>query len=284
MTYLVTSKIILVAVLFGALLSGACAEEEKSLTFFGWSDQHIKTDGNTDHVLPFVEAMNVMQGVAYPPDIGGKVAKPAFVLGAGDITEWPTHASMVAYETILKEKLKIPAYDVLGNHDDGGNSPSETMRRWAIKRHGSLSYTFDAAGIHFIALWSKFDPTLNKPAQPLTKKALNHVRSELAKIPKGEPVVIATHLCYDAMTNRDELVEAIGDANVIMILGGHYHKAVVHQYKNLNWVQLPSPKSEWTEFTVIRIRPKRLLALPYDFKKKVWVLDPRKSLDVEIKN
>ena len=137
--------------------------------------------------------------------------------------------------------------------------------------------------MHFIALWSKFDPTLNKPAQPLTKKALEHVRSELAKVPKGEPVVIATHLCYDAMTNRDALVVAIGDANVIMILGGHYHKAVVHRYKNLNWVQLPSPKSEWTEFTVIRITPGRLLAMPYDFKKKEWVLEPRKVLDVENK-
>ena len=124
------------AALFGALLSGARAEEEKSLTFFGWSDQHIKTDGNADHVLPFVEAMNVMEGVAYPPNVGGKVAKPAFVFGTGDITEWPTHASMKAYEAILKEKLKIPAYDVLGNHDDGGNSPSETMKRWAVERHG----------------------------------------------------------------------------------------------------------------------------------------------------
>jgi hypothetical protein len=252
------------------------------LTFYGWSDQHVKTDGDAKHVLPFVEAMNAMAGTAYPEAIGGKVAAPAFVFGAGDITEWPTHKAMLAYDDIVKKRLKIKAYDVLGNHDDGGEAPSKTMINWAIKRHGALSYTFDAGGVRFIALWSKFDPK-GKPAQPITAKALDYLRKELAKVPKGAPVVVATHLCHDAMTNKDDLVTAIGDANVIMILGGHYHYASVNNYNGFNWVQLPSPKSKFTEFTVIRITKVRLFAQPWDFKKKAWVTNKRKILDVKIK-
>jgi len=256
--------------------------ESGGFTFFGWSDQHIKTDGNADHVMPFVHAMNKLAGTAYPESIGGKVAQPAFVFGAGDVTEWPTNAAMRTYDDIVKNKLKIKAYDVLGNHDDGGKSPSQTMIRWAIKRHGALSFTFEHGGVHFIAVWSKFDAE-GKPFQPMTKKSLDHVRKELAKLPRGAPAVIVTHLCYDAMTNRDELIEAIGDANVIMILGGHYHKAVVHRYKGRNWVQLPSPKSDWTHITVLRITSDRLIAIPYDFKAKTWVTDKNKMLDVKIK-
>lgn len=96
-------------------------------------------------------------------------------------------------------------------------------------------------------------------------------------------MVIFTHLCHDAMTNRDDLVNTIGKSNVIMILGGHYHYSSVNQYRGINFVQLPSPKSKFTEFTVIRITKDRLTVIPYDFTKKAWVSESKKVLDIKIK-
>ena len=253
-----------------------------SLTFFGWSDQHVKTDGNVTRLLPFVAAMNQMPGTPYLDKLSGIVAEPSFVIGAGDITEWPTNAAMRGYDSLLKNNLKWKAYDVLGNHDDGGRAFSPTMLNWSKKRHGGLSYVFESFGVKFIALWSKFDPR-GKPFQPLTKEALNYLREQLSETPKGQPIVLFTHLCHDAMTNRDELVEAIGDANVVLVLGGHYHYSSVNKYRGLNFVQLPSPKSKFTEFTVFRITSDRLLAMPYDFVKKQWVSGSRKSLDFAIR-
>ena len=257
-------------------------EEDASLTFFGWSDQHVKTDGNVSRLLPFVAAMNQMPGTPYPEKIAGNVAEPAFLIGAGDVTEWPTHAAMRGYENLLKNNLKWKAYDVLGNHDDGGRAFSPTMLDWSKRRHGGLSYVFEAFGVKFIALWSKFDPR-GKPFQPLTKEALNYLREQLAKTADGQPVVLFTHLCHDAMTNRDELVDVVDDANVVLVLGGHYHYSSVNKYRGLNFVQLPSPKSKFTEFTVFRITSDRLLAMPYDFVKKQWVSGSRKSLDFAIR-
>ncbi|MBT5911058.1 MAG: hypothetical protein HOA16_02970 [Opitutae bacterium] len=257
-------------------------EEDASLTFFGWSDQHVKTDGNVSKLIPFVAAMNQMPGTPYPEKIAGNVAEPAFVIGAGDVTEWPTNAAMRGYENLLKNNLKWKAYDVLGNHDDGGRAFSPTMLDWSKRRHGGLSYVFEAFGVKFIALWSKFDPR-GKPFQPLTKEALNYLREQLVKTADGQPVVLFTHLCHDAMTNRDELVEAIGDANVVLVLGGHYHYSSVNKYRGLNFVQLPSPKSKFTEFTVFRITSDRLFAMPYDFVKKQWVSGSRKALDFAIR-
>ena len=256
-------------------------ENNPALTFFGWSDQHTNTSGDTSRLHPFVDAMNTMAGTAWPKTVGGKVAKPSFVIGAGDITEWPTHAAMKGYDSLLNNRLQFPAYDVLGNHDDGGRAFSPTMINWLKKKHGSLSYTFEKGGVVFIGLWSKFDPK-GKPAQPLTQEALTYLKEQLAKLSKEKPVVIFTHLCHDAMTNRDELVNTIGKSNVIMILGGHYHYSSVNKYRGINFVQLPSPKSKVTEFTVIRIEKDRLIAIPYDFTKKAWVSESQKVLDSKI--
>ena len=256
-------------------------ENRSALTFFGWSDQHTNTSGDTSRLHPFVDAMNTMAGTAWPKTVGGKVAKPSFVIGAGDITEWPTHAAMKGYDSLLNNRLQFPAYDVLGNHDDGGRAFSPTMINWLKKKHGSLSYTFEKGGVVFIGLWSKFDPK-GKPAQPLTQEALTYLKEQLAKLSKEKPVVIFTHLCHDAMTNRDELVNTIGKSNVIMILGGHYHYSSVNKYRGINFVQLPSPKSKVTEFTVIRIAKDRLIAIPYDFTKKAWVSESQKVLDSKI--
>jgi len=37
--------------------------------------------------------MNSLPGREFPAEIGGRVAEPSFVLGCGDITEWPTAAA-----------------------------------------------------------------------------------------------------------------------------------------------------------------------------------------------
>ena len=275
-------RIFLKLTILSCLLVATFATEAAALTFFGWSDQHTKTSGDTSSLYPFVDAMNTMAGTAWPKSVGGKVDKPSFVIGAGDITEWPTNAAMKGYDALLKNRLKFAAYDVLGNHDDGGRAYSPTMINWLKKKHGGLSYTFEKEGVLFIGLWSKFDPK-GKPAQPLTNEALTYLKEQLAKMPNGKPAVVFTHLCHDAMTNRDELVETIGKSNVIMVLGGHYHYSSVNQYRGITFVQLPSPKSKFTEFTVIRITKDRLLAMPYDFTKKTWVTGSRKMLDKKIK-
>lgn len=261
---------------------GIC-DERNTLTFFGWSDQHIKTDGDGAHLVPAIDAMNTLPGRAYPANIGGRVEEPNFVIGLGDITEWPTRAARNTYEQLITKRLKFSSYDVAGNHDSGGGVPSPTMHDWLKKRHGSLSYTFDKKGVYFIALYSKYDETLNNPAQPISDDALAYLRKTLSKIPKGAPVVVATHLCFEAITNRDDFVDALGRANVILVLGGHYHKASVNRYRNINFLQLPSPApSSPSEVTVIRISSERLVAVPFDYEKNQWCTDTKKILDAKI--
>jgi hypothetical protein len=269
-------------VIFILSQAGVCAGTN-SLTFFGWSDQHVQTDGDGTHLITAIDAMNKLPQTAYPTGIGGKVAEPDFVIGLGDITEWPARAARDTYEKLITERLKFPSYDVAGNHDSGGLSPSDTIHNWLIKRHGALSYTFDKKGVHFVALYSKYDESLNSPAQPISEDALEYLRSKLSKVPAGTPIVVATHLCLDSITNKDEFVDAFGEANVILVLGGHYHKASVNNYRGINFVQLPSPApNSPSEITALRIDSERLLAVPFDYEKGEWCTEKKKILDTKI--
>jgi len=261
----------------------AVSAETNTLTFFGWSDQHVQTDGDGTHLIPAIDAMKKLPQTPYPAGIGGKVAKPNFVIGLGDITEWPTRAALDTYEKLITERLKYPSYDVAGNHDSGGLTPSDTVHNWLIKRHGALSYTFDKKGVHFVALYSKYDESLNYPAQPISEDALEYLRSNLSKVPDGTPIVVATHLCFESITNKDEFVDAFGDSDVILVLGGHYHKASVNKYRGINFVQLPSPApNSPSEIMAIRIDSERLVAIPFDYEKGKWCTDSKKILDTKI--
>ena len=138
-------------VLFLATAPWASAEPP-ALTFFGWSDQHVQTNGDAEHLLPAIDAMNRLPETPYPESVGGKVESPAFVFGCGDITEWPARAAIDRYEELLTHRLKFPAYDVIGNHDEGGTSPVDTVKQWLTRRHGGLTYSFTVQGIRFVAL------------------------------------------------------------------------------------------------------------------------------------
>lgn len=253
------------------------------LTFFGWADQHVGNKGQADHLVAAIDAMNALPGTALPPAIGGKVGKPAFVFGCGDITDWPTHAAKTRYDELMTKRLKFPFYDIMGNHDTGGKVRSKTLENYLVQRHKSLSYTFESGGVRLIAVYSEFDDSLDKPAQPITKEALDFIRREIAKAPAGQPIVVAMHLCLDAITNPKDVAAALGDGRVAMVLGGHYHKASVRMLGKVPFVQLPSPDPKFPpEITVIRITPQRKIAIPYDYRRKAWANDPRKVLDAPL--
>ncbi len=270
--------------IIAANLAGRAAAAEQELTFFGWSDQHVRADGDGQHLLGAIDAMNGLPGTRFPEGIGGTVATPSFVLGCGDITDIPTAAAIKTYDKLITGRLKYPSFDVIGNHDEGGLQPTETVKKWHIARYGSLCYTIERGGVHFVILFAKYDESLNSPAQAIHRDALEFLRKDLAAINRRTPVVVALHLCYDAITNRDDLVKALGNANVILILGGHYHKAKVTRDHELNFVQLPSPAPNGKrEVTVLRISAHRLVAIPYRYDTKAWSTEPQKILDVSIR-
>jgi hypothetical protein len=50
------------------LSQAAVSAETNALTFFGWSDQHVQTDGDGRHLIPAIDAMNKLP----PNSLSGK--------------------------------------------------------------------------------------------------------------------------------------------------------------------------------------------------------------------
>ncbi len=162
--------------------------DENVLTFFGWSDQHVRVDGDGAHLIGAIDAMNKLPGRAYPASITGQVDEPNFVMGLGDITEWPSRAARDTYERLITKRLRFRSFDVAGNHDSGGLSPSPAIHDWLIKRHGALSYTFDKKGVHFVAIYSKYDESLNNPAQPIAQATVTMYKGvNFVQLPSPAP-------------------------------------------------------------------------------------------------
>ena len=95
----VITRLVPAAVLL--ILAGPAIAPAGGLTFFGWSDQHVATDGGAEHLAPAIEAMNALPGREFPASAGEVVEDPAFVIGLGDITEWPTRAARDAYNNLV---------------------------------------------------------------------------------------------------------------------------------------------------------------------------------------
>src|SRR4030042_2087075 len=93
----------MVCLLICVLSAPGICSDTNVLTFFGWSDQHVQTDGDGTHLIPAIDAMNKLPQTPYPENIGGKVAEPNFVFGLGVITEWPTRARLDTYKKLITE-------------------------------------------------------------------------------------------------------------------------------------------------------------------------------------
>lgn len=252
------------------------------LTFLGWADQHVATDGNVDHCAAQIAALNSMAGRAWPSEIGGSIATPAFIIGGGDMTEWPSWSAKEGYNDIVKNQLNYQTYDVMGNHDFGGFSPSNTMINWFVTRYnppdyaakGELSYSFDYDGVHFSMLDSFFDDAKeeNPWEQPITQQAIDWLKADLSDVNATTPVIIVTHLCHDAITNKNEFVSAFKDKNVVLVLGGHYETPTLQEYAGYTFVQMPGPRNEdYQAVSAFHITNDRVTAAVWDVDTGVWL-------------
>jgi hypothetical protein len=276
---------VLILGLFG-LVTPAALGADPGLTFFAWSDQHVTAEGDASHVLPAVEALNKLPGAPYPEKIGGTVPAPAFVFSCGDGTDAPTPAAVAALDDAIAKRLKFPSFEIVGNHDETGAPPNDAVRKWVAARHGATSYTFDRGGVHFVAPLATGNDAAGNLTETISKEALDFIRADLAKTPKGTPVVVAMHVGLGGIKNRDDVVRSFGDANVVLVLGGHFHKTAAGEFKGFRYLVLPSCKPEpepQGEVVVVRITADRLLALTWDYRAGKWSDDPKKTIDAAIK-
>jgi hypothetical protein len=257
---------------------GAPAPGKGELAFFVVSDTHYEAILETPEKLDperlvinqrVVDLLNSLPGKDLPAEMGGaKIQTPAGVLHLGDIidsgdkgsgavslarqaTEW--NAFTADYGLTGKEgRLKHPVYEIHGNHDSVNelNLVIKSMIERNKTRVGvshisasGLHYSWDWAGIHFIALGIVVGH--NPDGLPVGRykahDSLEFLKKDLAeKIAKsGRPVVILHHidlLRYSKEPSKDSekggewsapdvaaYYRAIQGFNITAVFHGHLH-------------------------------------------------------------
>lgn len=195
-----------------------------SFSFLQLSDSHIGFNKapNADARATFREAVAKVKALPVPPH---------FIIHTGDVTQLSKDEEFDDADQILKE-LGLPVFFVPGEHDmldpDGGKA---YLSRFGKGSRGSGWYSFDHAGVHFIALVNVADLQPGGMGK-LGGDQLKWLRDDLAGRSSSMPLVVFAHIPLwtvyaDWGWGTDDAAEALkllARFGSVTILNGHIHQ------------------------------------------------------------
>ena len=165
--------------------------------------------------------------------------KPSFIIVAGDMTEFSFPG--VTWQVLAKyfEGITAPIYYTMGNHDNTWVADTEMFR----KLYGGLHYSFNHGGCHFIGLSSA---TIQDPVPSFGEEAVLFLKNDLKKITPSIPVFVFVHHPLDGKEfcsryDVDRIIDCLRGYNVVLIMDGHGHEVVHHNFWGLDGVEGGAP-------------------------------------------
>jgi len=242
------------------------------ITFFVWADTHFGYQQRfavNDFRWRIIEQMNRLPGWPYPPEIGGFVDDPTFVMHCGDVVDGGDRpANELRYCDHFCRHLKWPQYETLGNHDiDPGYLAEFTAR------HGGRSYSFDLGSWHFLSVDSDYDV---HETGKLTPAQMQFVRDDLDQVPASTRTILFTHASLNRLQNADEMRDLLRSRNVTLAVAGHHHRPAVYWFGDTICVDVghcrdhPIDAEYGRSFTVFRLRANQITAIPWRWDLQDW--------------
>ena len=186
--------------------------------------------------------------------------KYSFIIVTGDMCEFSVPGVTWDVNRKYYEGVDVPIYYIAGNHDNTWVSVASTLR----SLYGDLNYSFDHGGCHFIGLNSA---TIQEPIQSFDEATVNFLKKDLEKVDSSTPVFLFFHhpLYCDGFASKydcDRILDLIRDHNVVLVMDGHGHSAVKHNYPGLDGVEGGSTfsKADPTQggFNIVNIKDNQL--------------------------
>ena len=196
-----------------------------TLRFVQISDTHIgfKKAANPDPAATLRETFAHIHALPEAPD---------FVLHTGDITQLATPEQFADAQALLSE-LRVPVFYVPGEHDIvDGNNPKPYIERFAGRdARGDGWYSFDAGGVHFVALVNVVRLG-DRGMGTLGAEQLAWLRDDLAGLSSSKPIVVYSHfplwpLYPDWGWGTQDSLEALAALRrfgSVTALNGHIHQ------------------------------------------------------------
>jgi 3',5'-cyclic AMP phosphodiesterase CpdA len=211
----------------GEVLStvAGCATQQQpqaqpTLRFAQISDSHIGFTGtaNANVTDTFTEAINQVNGLGYTPD---------FIIHTGDLTHLATAEQFDQVKQMMTG-LKTPhVFTVPGEHDT--IDFPKYQQAFGAGTRGDGWYSFDAAGVHVIALVN----TLNlQKLGHLGPDQLDFIQKDVAQLSSDTPIIVFSHIPLFAMYpgwgwGTDDAAQALGYLqrfSSVTCLNGHVHQ------------------------------------------------------------
>ena len=244
---------------------GATGSEKGSVRLVFYTDIHARTEWDTPRAMELAANAINEQGA----DLiiaGGDLITDGFQSSTKTVApRWDAYMAM-------HKRIRGESYPVIGNHDlvaaipEDGTSPSPDPRAIYRERLGleSTYYAFDAVGYHFVVLDSIVvtggELKFNGRVPP---EQLEWLKQDLARVQRGTPIVLATHLplltsfftATEGLTipapknrvlvNNTEVLDLFRGHNLILVLQGHLHVSELLRWQETTFVTGGAVCAKW---------------------------------------
>ena len=196
-----------------------------------------------------------------------KAEKCDFIIHCGDFTSYPVRYSEYVD---FYNNCGLPAYHVIGNHDDDGNTHEETLKAYRLE-HGH--YFFDRNGFRFVIVdpnhikygdgriehyskgnYFKKNSAAGDVIGVVPPEQLVWLKETIGNSPY--PCVVFSHQSFERPTgnachNFSEVLAIFDEANrkspgkVRMAINGHHHRDFIRTLNEVVFFDLNSASFDW---------------------------------------
>ena len=190
------------------------------------SDTHIgfNKDANPDVNGTLTQTIDLVNGMA---------EQPALIIHTGDITHLSKPAEFDLAQQLLSRLRTTELHTVPGEHDTTDPTVTEYFNRFGKASDNKGYYSFDPAGVHFVALINvlQFKPG---GLGTLGTDQLAWVAADLKGHSDSTPIVVFAHMplwtIYEpwgwGTGDADQLMEQLRRFGSVTVLNGHIHQIV----------------------------------------------------------
>jgi 3',5'-cyclic AMP phosphodiesterase CpdA len=190
------------------------------------SDTHIgfNKDANPDVNATLTQTIDIVNGM---------VEQPALIIHTGDITHLSKPAEFDLAQQLFSRLRTTEMHTVPGEHDTTDATVTEYFNRFGKASDNKGYYSFDHAGVHFIALINvlQFKPG---GLGTLGADQLAWVAADLKGQSSSTPIVVFAHMplwtIYEpwgwGTGDADQLMSQLRRFGSVTVLNGHIHQIV----------------------------------------------------------
>jgi Calcineurin-like phosphoesterase len=190
------------------------------------SDTHIgfNKDANPDVAATLARSIELVNGLPEQPEL---------IIHTGDITHLSKPAEFDLAQQLLARLRTTELHTVPGEHDTTDPTVTEYFNRFGQPSGGKGYYSFDRAGVHFVALVNvlQFKPG---GLGTLGAEQLAWVAADLKGRSASTPIVVFAHMplwtIYEpwgwGTGDAPQLMELLRPFGSVTVLNGHIHQIV----------------------------------------------------------